>query len=39
MRIVRYSLLALVVAVSFTGCKKGGRGGYIKTAPAPAVSK
>jgi hypothetical protein len=39
MRIVRYSMIALLVAVAFTGCKKGGGGGYLRTAPTPAVTK
>jgi hypothetical protein len=39
MRIVRYSLLALLVVAAFTGCKKGGGGGYMRTAPSPAVTK
>ena len=37
MRIVRYSVLVLLVAAAFTGCKKGG--GYMRTAPEPAVVK
>jgi hypothetical protein len=33
-------LLALVLAASaIAGCKKGGGGGYIQTAPAPAVAR
>ena len=36
MRVIRYAVLALVVAAAFTGCKKGG--GYM-TAPQPAVVK
>jgi len=39
MRIVRYAVLALVVGSSFVACKKGGRGGYMRTAPQPAVTK
>jgi hypothetical protein len=35
MRYVRLAILLAVVAVSFTGCKKGG--GYMKTAPEPAL--
>ncbi len=37
MRVVRYAVVALVVAAAFTGCKKGG--GYMRTAPVPAVAK
>jgi hypothetical protein len=39
MRLIRYSLLALVVAAAFTGCKKGGGGGYVRTAPSAAIAK
>ncbi len=39
MRIVRYAVLALVVSASFTACKKGGHGGYVRTAPQPSVTK
>ena len=37
MRFVRYALLVVVVAAAFTGCKKGG--GYLRTAPTPAIAK
>lgn len=37
MRVIRYALLVVVVAAAFTGCKKGG--GYLRTAPSPAISK
>lgn len=36
MRFARLAVL-LVVALAFTGCKKGG--GYMKTAPEPAIQK
>ena len=37
MRIVRYAVLALMVSGAFVACKKGG--GYIRTAPQPALDK
>jgi len=37
MRVIRYSLLVVIVAAAFTGCKKGG--GYLRTAPTPAIAK
>ena len=37
MRFVRYALLTLLVGSAFVGCKKGG--GYLRTAPQPAVSR
>jgi hypothetical protein len=37
MRIARSVVLTVVVAACFVGCKKGG--GYLRTAPTPAVAK
>ena len=35
MKVVRYTVIALLVTVAFAGCKKG-HGGYLRTAPQPA---
>jgi hypothetical protein len=37
MRFVRYALLVAIAATAFTACKKGG--GYLRTAPTPAIAK
>ena len=36
--VVRTVMLLLVAATAVVGCKKGG-GGYIRTAPVPAVAR
>lgn len=36
--VVRTVILLLVAATTFVGCKKG-HGGYMRTTPAPAVTR
>jgi hypothetical protein len=39
MRKVKVMLALVLAASAIAGCKKGGGGGYIQTAPTPAISR
>jgi predicted small secreted protein len=39
MRNVKVLLAVVLAASAIAGCKKGGGGGYIQTAPTPAVAR
>ncbi len=39
MRNVKVLLALVLVASAIAGCKKGGGGGYIQTAPSPAAAR